>query len=325
MAESSWPSPSNSRQIADDQYEKLAVSYGPSAAVVGEFTSPQLVYGDASGMQVKVAADRYAIVRGHEWWSGSTIITQPIAANSSGSTRIDLVVLRLSRTTWDVNLTVIQGTPGAGAPALVQNVGTTGSFDLPLAVVTVANGASSLSAGNVSYIGPHLSAYGDLRLLSSASLPYVPQPTTGMVANTTDGNSYRYHNGGWETFGGEWVDYNPILYSNISVARNPVTRTVAMARYKLLGGICFMEASVSNSQATNNGAALQLPFVAYDPQPIIGSAVITGSSASSSQMGVAFMVGPGNGDSIACITQTTAFIDQPIGHYFRCSVQYRVA
>jgi hypothetical protein len=193
VAESSWPSPSNSRLVGDDQYEKVALSYGPTGGVVGGFTSPQLVYGDSTGMQVKVAADRYALVRGHEWWSGSTIFTAAIGANASGSTRIDLVVLRLSRTTWDVNLTVIAGTPGSGAPSPVQNVGTTGSFDLPLALVTVASGASTVSAANVNYIATHLLADGGGYLVpSAAALAYVPVPGVGQQATTTDGFRYAH-------------------------------------------------------------------------------------------------------------------------------------
>lgn len=198
MAESSWPSPSNSRVVDDPSYEKLALSYGPAAGVVGNFTSPQLVYGDSTGMQVKVAADRYALVRGHEWYSGSSIFTKAIGANSSGSTRTDLVVLRLSRTTWDVTTVVIAGTPGAGAPSPTQNVGTTGSFDLPLATVTVANGAATISAANVTYIASHLRGDGGGYLCPSvAALAYVPVPIVGQTATLTDATPYIYSGTAW--------------------------------------------------------------------------------------------------------------------------------
>lgn len=186
MAESSWPSPSNGRVVDDASYEKLGMSYGAAGGVVGDFTSPQLVYGDSTGMQVKVGADRYALVRGHEWWSGSTIFTVAIGANSSGSTRVDLVVLRLSRTTWDVNITVIAGTPGSGAPSPTQNLGTTGLWDLPLATVTVASGASSIAASNVTYVAPHLASDGTFRTPTTAALSYVPQPYDGLRAWPVD-------------------------------------------------------------------------------------------------------------------------------------------
>lgn len=172
MAESSWPSPSNGRVVDDVQFEKFGISLGPYNGVHGDFTSPQMIYGDSSGRQFKVAADRYALVRGHVWWSGSSIITVPIAANASGSTRVDLVVLRLSRTTWDVNLTVIQGTPGAGAPTSQTQGGTTGAWDLTLALVTVASGASTISAGNVQYVAAHLDPGGGRLRVPSATYPW---------------------------------------------------------------------------------------------------------------------------------------------------------
>jgi hypothetical protein len=195
VAESSWPSPSNGRVVDDSQYEKLGISVGASAGVYGAFTTPQLVYGDSTGMQIKVAADRYAMVRGHVWWSGSTIFTKTIGANASGSTRTDLVVLRLSRTTWDVTVVVIAGTPGSGAPSPVQDLTTTGNFDLPLATVTVTTGAATISAGNVAYIASHLLGDGGGFLVPAATaLTYVPLGGVGQQATMTDGTQYE-HNG----------------------------------------------------------------------------------------------------------------------------------
>lgn len=177
MAESSWPSPSNGRVVDDVQYEKLGAQIGPYQGVMGDFTSPQLIYADSTGRQIKVAADRYGLVRGHVWWSGSSIVTVAIAANSSGSVRQDLVVLRLSRTTWDVNLVVIQGTPGAGVPLSQTIPGTTGAWDMSLAIVTVANGASTLAAGTVQYIGPHLDPGGGRLRVPSITYPWAAWST----------------------------------------------------------------------------------------------------------------------------------------------------
>jgi hypothetical protein len=70
-----------------------------------------------------------------------------IAANPSGSTRVDRVVLRLNRAANTLTAIVIQGTPGAGAPAYTQVVG--GTWDWPVAQVLVANGASVLTNANV--------------------------------------------------------------------------------------------------------------------------------------------------------------------------------
>lgn len=172
MAEDSWPSPADGRVVNDVGFEKLGAALGPYHGVMGDFTSPQLIYGDSSGRQIKVAADRYALVRGHIWWSGSSIFTVAIAANASGSTRVDLVVLRLDRTTWDVNLIVIAGTPGAGAPTSTTLQGTTGAWDMTLALVTVASGASTITAANVQYVGPHLDPGGGRLRVPAFTYPW---------------------------------------------------------------------------------------------------------------------------------------------------------
>lgn len=281
MAESSWPSPSNGRVVDDSQYEKLGIGPGAPAGVLGGFTTPQLVSGDSSGMQVKVAADRYAEVRGHIWWSGSTIFTKAIAANASGSTRVDLVVLRLSRTTWDVTCTVITGTPGSGAPAPVQDLTTTGNFDLPLATVTVTSGASSITAGNVVYIAAHmLGDGGGYQVPSVAALPYIPVAGMGQKATlSSDGTAYM-HNGttfqpgqkavgcrltqgttqtGWTTgtynsitFGTEDFDWGTI--------HDPVTNSsrINIGLFLGLWEITGMYAAAVNSGASNHRVHLTL-------------------------------------------------------------------
>lgn len=148
MAEASWPSPSHgspARAVTDAEYPHLA-----SWASDGVFASgSDVVYGNSSGMQVHVRANKYGIVRGHAWSSGTSEYNLTIGSNSSGSTRIDTVVLRLDRSTWNVTAAVRAGTPGGGAPALQRDTGDTGLWEIPLADVTVINGAASISAGNV--------------------------------------------------------------------------------------------------------------------------------------------------------------------------------
>lgn len=146
MAETSWPAQNHSSgAVSDTEYEQLA---HPQAAdgMVGTPAGTQPVYADSTGRQVKVRADRFGLVRGFIWWSGSTEVTKAIAANSSGQTRIDLVVLRLTRSTGDVTVQIVAGTPGAGAPALTNNTGTTGVWEMALATVTVLNGAATITA-----------------------------------------------------------------------------------------------------------------------------------------------------------------------------------
>lgn len=148
MAQSSWPAPSASRVVSDVQYEQLvAAQY-----VDGQLGSPgdtPLVFADGSGRQVMLRSGRLAQLRGHGWSSGASNVVLAVGANTSGSTRTDLVVLGLSRSTWEVTAYVKPGTPGAGPPALQVDVGDIGIYEMPLAEVTVPVGAVVTTADQV--------------------------------------------------------------------------------------------------------------------------------------------------------------------------------
>ncbi|MEV3855045.1 hypothetical protein AB0J38_12050 [Streptomyces sp. NPDC050095] len=153
MAQDSWPSPAhNSRAVTDTEYEKIAARASDDG-VYGMPADTQVVSA-GTGLSVNVRAGVYATVRGHAWSSGSAGDNLPIAANSSGSTRIDRVVLRLDRSAWTVRAAVRQGTPGSAAPTLVQQSGDTGLWEILLANVTVQSGASTVTvARNEVYVG----------------------------------------------------------------------------------------------------------------------------------------------------------------------------
>ncbi|PRZ12359.1 hypothetical protein CLV36_11423 [Laceyella sediminis] len=94
-----------------------------------------------TGLQVKVAPGK-AWVKGHMWKHTADYIYLPIDANTSGSSRTDLIVLRVDFTNNFMTYTVIQG-----PYAVPINNSTT--WDLPLAEVTVPNNASSISAADI--------------------------------------------------------------------------------------------------------------------------------------------------------------------------------
>jgi hypothetical protein len=98
------------------------------------------------GMTVRVSPGN-AMIRGFLYKNDANK-DLTIGANVSGSLRIDTVVLRLVPTSNICTAQVIAGTPGAGAPTLTQVPG--GTWDFPLADVSVANGAVSIVAGNLS-------------------------------------------------------------------------------------------------------------------------------------------------------------------------------
>lgn len=144
MVQSSWPSPAhNTRNVTDPEYEKIAARFSDDG-VFGVPSDTSVIY-TTTGLQVFVRADKYASVRGHAWSAGTVDDTLTITSNASGQTRIDRVVLRLDRSTWTVRAVVVAGTPGSGAPALTQDTGDTGVFEVQLARVTVPNGAASVT------------------------------------------------------------------------------------------------------------------------------------------------------------------------------------
>lgn len=321
MAESSWPNPADGRSVDDVQYEKLAAYYGGTGGVMGEFSSPQLVYGDSSGMQIKIGADRHALVRGHVWWSGSTIVTKAIAANASGSTRVDLVVLRLDRATWAVNLVVLTGTPGSGAPSPTQWTGTTSVWDLPLATVTVASGAVTISAGSVNYVASHLRSDGGG--LRTNSYPYVPQPFPGQKVLTSDGISATYNGSDFlETWG--WRDYTPTVYHQISGTRTALGGiTVHHARYLKRHRLVHVILDLTCANASSNGTSVSLPSAATAGRRhfAIGVGGVYGASPPTQTGVVSMAPGPPH-DSIMFTTFTNAFVSVPAAHVIRCTFTY---
>jgi hypothetical protein len=193
VAQSSWPSPTSSRTVTDLQYEQLVAPQYVDG-LVGSPTDAALVSADGSGMHVFLAASRYGQVRGHAWTSGASTVTLTIGANSSGSTRTDLVVLGLDRSTWNATAYVKAGTPGSGAPALQTDTGDTGIFEIPLAEVTVLNGTSAISAGQVKT--RHWYARPD-GVASASTDTRPPSPTPGMRM-WESGTAYVWNGSIWE-------------------------------------------------------------------------------------------------------------------------------
>lgn len=195
MAQSSWPSPDASRAVSDLQYEQLAAPQYTDG-LVGSPTDTAAVFADSSGRQVTVRAGRLAQLRGHGWASGATDTVLAIAANTSGSSRTDLVVLGLSRTTWNVTAYVKAGTPGAGAPALQLDTGTTGIYEMPLAEVTVPNAAAVIGPSQVKmrawYSRPDGAA-------SAGIDTRPPNPTPGMKL-WENATAYVWNGSAWELF-----------------------------------------------------------------------------------------------------------------------------
>ncbi|WP_232788698.1 hypothetical protein [Streptomyces odonnellii] len=128
--------------MTDVEYEQIAAHFSGDGVYGTPLDPPVITAG--IGLTVNVAADVFASLRGHAWTSGTTGDSLDIAANSSGQTRVDRVVLRLDRSTWTVRAVVKQGTPGAGPPVLTTGTGFT-TYEALLANATVAAGATSVT------------------------------------------------------------------------------------------------------------------------------------------------------------------------------------
>jgi hypothetical protein len=183
VAESSWPTVAGGRSITDVQWEEMAGGFAASGIVAATSDTP-VVYGDSTGMQVKVRANKLGNVSGNGWTSGPTEFTKAIGANATGSTRIDLVVLRLTRSSRAVTVEVRAGTPGAGVPSPVQDsiIAGTGIWEMPLAQVTVVSGASTISSTDVVNIAPYVGSPQILYVASVPALNLILNPVPGQVA-----------------------------------------------------------------------------------------------------------------------------------------------
>jgi hypothetical protein len=144
VAQESWPAPDhNARAVTDLEYERLSAHFSDN----GIYGTPAdaAVASAGVGLNVAIRANVYGSVRGHGWTSGADGDTLPIDPNSSGQTRIDRVVLRLTRSDWTVRAVVKKGTPGAGVPSLAQSTGDTGTYEIPLAEARLLSGATSVT------------------------------------------------------------------------------------------------------------------------------------------------------------------------------------
>ncbi len=197
MAESSSPTIAGSRSVADQEYEVMSSGFAADGVMV-PWSSSTPVFGDSSGRQVKVRANFYALVGGHYYSSGTSDLIKSISANASGSTRIDLVVLGLNRSTLAVTSYVKNGTPGAGVPPALQRDArglTTGIWEIPLAQVTVVNGAATIAAGDVTNIGWFSS--GSTVVTTSTSALQPPVADYSELRHSDTGLTYEAVSGAW--------------------------------------------------------------------------------------------------------------------------------
>lgn len=129
--------------VAEDRWRKMASQWLRNGVIAAQLNQLE-VFADSTGMQVKARSGQ-GWVQGH-FFESDAEETLNIGLNGSGNARVDRVVLRLDTTANTVDLVVLQGTAGLGAPALTQ---TASLWEEPLAQVSVASGAATIAAGDV--------------------------------------------------------------------------------------------------------------------------------------------------------------------------------
>lgn len=218
MAETSFPV-AGGDGVTDAVYERLmgpvmgsgrvAYSLDPTPS---QLTTPA-VYADSTGRQVKVLPDQAAVVRGFRWESGPTPLTVALDANTSGNPRLDLIVLRLDRSTFTVRVAKINGAPAAAPsqPAPIQDAGPGGVWDLPLASVRVTSsgvsGQPTIAAADVSDAAWWVQTPGVM-----ARYGVGPSPSPNQFLSHTDTNRlYRAVGTTWTLLGerSDYVRINP--------------------------------------------------------------------------------------------------------------------
>lgn len=113
-----------------------------------------------------------AIVQGI-WYYNDADVNLSIAANASGSTRIDVIVLEANWTNQTVRAAKVQGTPGSGVPALTQTSGVL--WQMPLAYVTAVSGFVTITNANIT----------DWREYASIP-PFIAIPVTNVSASVLE-------------------------------------------------------------------------------------------------------------------------------------------
>jgi hypothetical protein len=163
MAEKSWPDPASvpPDEVTDVEFERLMSTLMPNGFRGSPADSP-IVFGDSSGQQVKIRANAAGGLRGFGWTAGDTNVPKAIAPNATSNSRLDLVVLRLTRSDWRLRTAVKTGVAAAVPvlPTLTQDLDLagagTGVFEMPMAKVTAAAGFSTIGAGDVVSVTQHI-------------------------------------------------------------------------------------------------------------------------------------------------------------------------
>lgn len=235
MAHTSFPNDAyNGRAVTLAEYEQVSIATGLSGMLFYNGVPP--VFADSTGRQVKLRGGVSAWIRGTRFNTSSDTII-PIDPNTSGKTRIDLVVLRKRREEsglgvgdhHTVSPVVIQGVPATNPtpPAPVRSFSSSTSFyDITLAEVTVPHNAAVISATQVACRAYYINGTGYTGRDDWTTPPVEP----GVIFQANDtGNTYIGTAGWvWQQF---TIDTGWVAINNGQSMAGWDIRSLAVARH----------------------------------------------------------------------------------------------
>lgn len=129
------------KDVTEDKWRAM-MRRGNIAGTVKNAGSELKVFADSTGRQVKIPVGEVVIES--YWGTNNTTKTMAITANATGSTRYDLVIARADWVNDVVQFDVLTGT--TVPPTLTRDAS---KWEVPLAVVTVGNGVSTINPADV--------------------------------------------------------------------------------------------------------------------------------------------------------------------------------
>lgn len=138
MAQESYPF--DNGDVLEGAWSRMARRWVRTGVAAVPGSTPLQVFASTSGLQVFLPPGE-AAVRGHHYRNTAQLAVA-ISANPAGSSRIDVVVLKLDPAANSVVAFVHEGTPGLGRPGLTQT--DEAVYEMPLAEVTVGSGVTNI-------------------------------------------------------------------------------------------------------------------------------------------------------------------------------------
>jgi hypothetical protein len=182
----------------------LCYASGGGAGLELQVTAP-------GGMFVRVASGE-AFIQGF-WYKNDANINLTVPANATGSTRLDYVVLHVDPSANTINVQYKTGT--VSLPTLTQIDG--GVWEYAIASVSVANGAGSISGGNITDVRKYVTRVavsGEL----AAGVVNTPALATGAVnAGAIAANAVSARYAGSSVAGAATASRSPVLLYRFSV------------------------------------------------------------------------------------------------------------